>query len=74
MPKTLIVRGRYTGGRFVAEEPLPDTEGKAQLIITAEPDGEPHSVFRSVGSATTLRSRDEILSQLEVERDSWGDR
>ncbi len=33
MVDAVVVRGRFTGGTFVPEEPLPVVEGTAQLIV-----------------------------------------
>jgi hypothetical protein len=74
MDQTLIVRGRYEGRTFIPDDPLPDAEGRAELIITPTVPQAAGSVADAFGSATTLRSGADILSQLRAARDEWGDR
>ncbi len=74
MANTLIVRGRYAGRTFIPDSPLPHAEGTAQLIIapTSSPVG--GSVADAFGTATVLRTGDDILAQVQAERDEWGNR
>jgi hypothetical protein len=74
MEQTLIVRGRYTGRTFIPDDPLPDQEGTAELIITPKPPQARGSVASAFGSAPVLRSGDDILAQVRADRDEWGDR
>ncbi|WP_165234343.1 hypothetical protein [Aquisphaera insulae] len=78
MDQALIVRGHYVGRTFIPEGPLPDTEGAAELVIiptpvptTARPRG---SIADAFGTAAVLRSGDDILAQVQADRDEWGDR
>ncbi len=70
----MIVRGRYVGRTFIPSDPLPDTEGTAELIITPTAPQPPGSVADAFGTASVLRSGDDILAQVRAERDEWGDR
>jgi len=75
MDHTFIVLGRYSGQTFIPDSPLPHAEGSAQLIIT--PTTSPSrggSIVDAFGTAAVLRTGDEILAQLQAERDEWGDR
>jgi hypothetical protein len=74
MDQTLIVRGRYAGRTFIPDGPLPDTEGAAELVITPSPSPPRRSVADAFGTATVLRSGDDILAQVRADRDDWGDR
>ena len=74
MEQTLIVRGRYVGRTFIPDDPLPDAEGVAELIITPTPPQARGSVADAFGAAPVLRSGDDILAQVRAERDEWGDR
>jgi hypothetical protein len=74
MDQTLIVRGRYVGRTFIPDGPLPDTEGVAELVITPTPAPTRGSVADAFGTATLLRSGDDILAQVRAERDEWGNR
>jgi hypothetical protein len=74
MDQTLIVRGRYAGRTFIPDGPLPDAEGTAELVITPTPPQARGSIADAFGTAPVLRSEDDILAQVRVERDEWGDR
>lgn len=74
MEQTLIVRGRYAGREFIPDGPLPDAEGVAELVITLAPTRGGGSVGDAFGTATILRSGDDILVQVRAGRDEWGDR
>jgi hypothetical protein len=74
MEQTLIVHGRYAGRAFIPDGPLPDAEGPAELIITPVPPRAQGSVADAFGTASVLRSGDDILAQVRAERDEWGDR
>lgn len=74
MDKTLIVRGRYASRTFTPEEPLPDTEGTAELVITPAVSRSGRSVADAFGTAPVLRSGGDILAQVRADRDDWGDR
>ena len=74
MDQTLIVRGRYAGRTFIPEDPLPDAEGVAALVITPSTVQARGSIADAFGAAPVLRSGDDILAQVRAERDEWGDR
>jgi hypothetical protein len=74
MSETLIVRGRYVGGAFIPDDPLPEAEGAAELVITPTRLRGRSSVADAFGTAPKLRSGDDILAQVRSERDEWGDR
>ena len=74
MNNTLIILGRYSGQTFIPDSPLPHVEGAAQLIITPTKSGTSGSVADAFGTATTLRTADDILAQVRAEREEWGDR
>jgi hypothetical protein len=74
MPEPMVVRGRYVGRTFIPDEPLPDAEGSAELIITPSAPRSGRSVADAFGTASVLRSAEEILAQIRADRDDWGDR
>jgi hypothetical protein len=74
MDQTLIVRGRYAGRTFIPDEPLPDAEGTAELVITPAGSRPGGSVADAFGTAPVLRSGFDILAQVRADRDDWGDR
>jgi hypothetical protein len=74
MSQTLIVHGRYAGRTFIPDGPLPDAEGVAELVITPTSPKPDRSIADAFGTASVLRSGDEILSQVRADRDEWGDR
>lgn len=73
MSEPLVVRGRYSGHTFIPDEPLPDAEGSAELIITPRAPGPVGSVFDLFGKAPLLRSAEDIAAQVREERDGWGE-
>lgn len=74
MSQTLVIHGRYVGGTFIPDSPLPDTFGLADLVITPTTAGSAGSISAAFGKASTLRSGEEILSQHQADRDEWGGR
>lgn len=74
MDQTLIVRGRYVGRTFIPDDPLPDAEGTAELVITPAGPRPAGSVADAIGTAPVLRSGDDILAQVRADRDEWGNR
>jgi len=74
MEQTLIVRGRYVGRTFIPDGPLPNEEGTAELVITPTLPRARGSVADAFGTASMLRTGDDILAQLRADRDGWGDR
>lgn len=74
MGLTLTIRGRYVGRTFIPDEPLPDAEGTAELVITPIVPRPGGSIAAAFGAAPVLRSGDDILAQVRADRDEWGDR
>ena len=74
MDQTLIVRGRYSGRTFIPDDPLPDAEGPAELVITPAGAGVRGSVADAFGAAPVRRSGDDILAQVRADLDEWVDR
>ncbi len=75
MSQTRIIRGRYVGRTFIPDDPLPDIDGAAELVITpATLPQSGRSIADAFGTASILRSGEELLVQLQAERDEWGDR
>jgi len=70
----VVVRGRYSGRTFIPDDPLPDAEGPAESVITPAAPAAAGSVADAFGTATVLRSGDDILAQVRAERDAWCDR
>jgi hypothetical protein len=79
MNNALVIRGRVLRGAFVSDEPVPDVEAPAELIVYAQagpPTGGERtgkSIFDLFGKAGHLRSGQEIDAQIQDER-SWGER
>jgi hypothetical protein len=73
MSQELIVHGRYVDHTFIPDEPLPDAEGKAELIITPTLPMQSGSIFDLFGKAPQLRSGDDIAAQIAEERGEWGE-
>jgi hypothetical protein len=74
MSQTLVVHGRYVGRTFIPDEPLPDAEGAAELIITPAVSSSGKSIADAFGTASILRSGDDLLAQVRAERAEWEDR
>jgi hypothetical protein len=74
MEQALIIRGRYASRTFIPDDPLPDGEGTAELILTPNPPRPRGSVADAFGRAPVLRSGDDLLAQVRADRDAWGDR
>ncbi len=73
MQTTLTIRGRYADRKFIPDDPMPDVEGTAELTIVHSPNRPRGSTADAYGTATVLRSGNEILSQIRAEREEWGD-
>ena len=73
MSQILIIRGRYADRTFIPDGPLPDAEGAAELVITPAPRSG-GSIADAFGTASVLRSGEDILAQVRADRDEWGDR
>lgn len=77
MDSPVVIRGAFVNKAFVPEEPLPDVEGRAELIVYAKTPADAGlgrlSIFDVFGKAKRLRSAADIDAQLEEERSSWDD-
>ena len=68
MGTALIIHGKITEKRFVSDEPMPDVEGPAELIVYPKgaapqvPKG--RSMFEFFGKAPQLRSAEDIDAQV----------
>ena len=69
MERTMTVRGRYVGRKFIPDGPLPDAEGTAELVITPITADKSGSIADAFGRAPVLRSGDDILAQMRADRD-----
>jgi hypothetical protein len=77
MDAPLVIRGRFSHKAFVSDEPMPDVEGPAELIVypaeaaAEKPKG--HSMFSVFGKAPRLRTDEDIDTQIAEERRSRDD-
>ncbi len=77
MNTALVIRGKVYQGTFVSDEPVPDVEAPADLIVYPQAQPQPEekrtglSIFDLFGRADHLRSAEEIDAQVRDER-SWG--
>lgn len=71
MNQPLIIRGRYIDHTFIPDGPLPDAEGTAQLVITPTVPNASGSIADAFGTAPILRSGDDILTQVNSDREEW---
>jgi hypothetical protein len=74
MGQALTVHGRYVGRTFIPDGPLPDAEGTAELIIIPLSSPAAGSIADAFGSASVLRSGEDILAQVHSDREGWSDR
>ena len=78
MNTALIIHGKIAEKQFISDEPMPDVEGPAELIIFAKaPPNDKKSaasMFDLFGKAEHLRSGEDIDAQIREEREAWGDR
>ena len=77
MNTAIVIHGTISEKQFISDEPMPDVEGPAELIVypknaTQLPEGK--SMFEFFGKAPQLRSAEDIDAQVREERDAWGDR
>ena len=73
MNGTIVVPGRFTGGAFVPDGPLPNAEGAAELIIRPNQRPKGPSIFELIGKAPVTRTAEDIAARLREERDAWGE-
>jgi hypothetical protein len=74
MERHLVIRGRYSDRTFTPDDPLPEAEGLAELIISPTSSDANRSVAEGFGNASGLRSGEELLERCRADRDEWGDR
>jgi hypothetical protein len=78
MDAAIVIHGKIAAGQFIADEPMPNVEGQAQLIVYAKDAtrAEPRaaSVFELFGKAEYRRSGEEIDAQIREEREAWDSR
>lgn len=78
MDTALVIHGKIAEKQFVSDEPMPDVEGPAELIVyprnTADERESRTSIFDLFGKAEHLRSGEDIDAQVREERAAWGDR
>ncbi len=72
MDSTVVIRGTFVNKAFVPEGPLPEVEGRAELIVyphVAEgaAEGRP-SIYDALGKEEHLRTAADLDAQLEQER------
>lgn len=75
MSEPVIIKGHCAGGVFIPDEPIPAIAGEAELILTPESPSEERSgsIFDLFGAAPRPRTNEEIMRQIQEERDSWGE-
>jgi len=75
MTQALVIRGRYAGRTFLPDEPLPEVEGAAELIVFPAPAAlaPAASIFDLFGKAPRLRTAEDVAEQLREEREAWGE-
>ncbi len=76
MSGNLVIHGKVRDQVFVPDEPIPDIEGPAELIVYAVVGPRPgtlgtRSVFDFIGKASEPRSAEDLDEQLREERDAW---
>lgn len=78
MDSAIVIHGIIAEKQFISNEPMPDVEGPAELIVhptvAAEPIPKGKSMFEFFGKAPKLRSAEDIDAQVREERDAWSDR
>jgi hypothetical protein len=73
-PMSVIIRGIFSNGAFVAVDPLPDAEGPAELIVHLQsPKESQSSIYDAFGKAKQLRTAQELDADLDEERAAWDD-
>ncbi len=78
MDAAFVIHGKIAEKQFISDEPMPDVEGPAELIVytrgAVEDACASRSMFEFFGKAPQLRSAEDIDAQLREEREAWGDR
>jgi predicted DNA-binding antitoxin AbrB/MazE fold protein len=73
MNQPLVIRGRYSKQVFIPSEPLPLTDGTAELVIVPDRVQPTVSIFDLIGQAEVKRTIEDIHEQVRQERDAWGE-
>jgi hypothetical protein len=75
MDTAIVIHGMLSAKQFISDEPMPDVEGPAELIVYAKEAAKPilpgKSMFEFFGKAPQLRSAEDIDAQVREERDAW---
>ena len=75
METALVIHGKIAEKQFISDEPMPDVEGPAELIVypkgAAQQVPRGRSMFEFFGKAPQLRSAEDIDAQVREERDAW---
>jgi len=75
MDPMLVIRGKLLNKAFVADEPMPEVEGRAELIVYVQGDAPKANSQKSAselfGKAARLRSGEDIERQVQDERRAW---
>jgi hypothetical protein len=78
MDAAIVIHGIISARQFVSDEPMPDVEGPAELIVypkgATRQETPRASIFDLFGKAEHLRSGEDIDAQIREEREAWGDR
>jgi hypothetical protein len=78
MDTAFIIHGKIAEKQFISDEPMPDVEGPAELIVypkaPLQKEKTGTSIFDLFGKAEHLRSAEDIDAQIREEREAWGDR
>ena len=78
MDAAIVIHGIISAKQFISDEPMPDVEGPAELIVYAKGETREEvprvSIFDLFGKAEHLRSAEDIDAQIREEREAWGDR
>jgi hypothetical protein len=78
MNRSLVIHGKVSGQIFVPNEPMPDIEGPAELIVYPAVNPLPgaagtRSVFDFIGKDREPRSAEDLDAQLLEERAAWNE-
>jgi hypothetical protein len=74
MAAPIVIHGIVSKRQFISNEPMPDVEGPAELIVylkEAVQLPKRRSIFEFFGKAPKLRSAEDIDAQVREEREAW---
>ncbi len=66
----IVIRGHYADHQFIPQDPLPNIEGEASLVIHPE-TAKTGSMFELFGKAAVLRTEEEISREIAKDRMEW---